>query len=665
MSGWISSKLKVAETFLQQIDQQAAESLGKTNKQEAGESNSVSPPRPVGSLPLKDQLKKSADVIGKLHNDSNSNLVYNRDRNKEIVKPLLGAKSNPTAGDWTELLSSPNDSALSHGNGVSLIRNARKGGANLGSLSSNLSGFEAKRNQKINGIGRKLKQRLDTVKGGLTDGKPSHWEESRKSSVESQTNGSFLEAREVDHKSIGSGVTVAGKCDENVGNNGPLNFTHNGQELHSRDVSEEDVSQTDDKNHRPESITDSLKDAKLETAKEVSVTDDMKIGSSSGSNGESDSDSDSSASTSDSESEREREERKRQMEQIIAERKTAKAIAAIKERENVVARLEGEKESLEKMLEDRAKQQEKEASDLQKAMIETLEAVDKEKQKHNNTRMEALIRLAKLETANADLAKSLASVQWNLQVAVNQVAELRQQIELKQATHEELKKRMANNHQTGASLNQLAGSKGVEFEREILEAEYSFTTDKIARLQDKAKMLEANIEMTRKEIENPTEVEVELKRRLSQFTDHLIQKQAQVEALSSEKATMQFRIEAVSRLLEENKNAVEFSGTLSSFDIESGNWDLSKSKLRPMFENRMRSGGRHLGSLLRQLDAIFSAGAVYLRRNSVARLWSAVYLVCLHFWVIYILMSHSQESQEARSGAVISLENINNNTAGI
>lgn len=34
--------------------------------------------------------------------------------------------------------------------------------------------------------------------------------------------------------------------------------------------------------------------------------------------------------------------------------------------------------------------------------------------------------------------------------------------------------------------------------------------------------------MTRKEIEEPTEVEVELKRRLHQMTDHLIQKQAKV-----------------------------------------------------------------------------------------------------------------------------------------
>lgn len=37
------------------------------------------------------------------------------------------------------------------------------------------------------------------------------------------------------------------------------------------------------------------------------------------------------------------------------------------------------------------------ASELQTTMIETMEAVEVEKQKHNNTRMEALARLAKLE----------------------------------------------------------------------------------------------------------------------------------------------------------------------------------------------------------------------------------------------------------------------------
>lgn len=99
----------------------------------------------------------------------------------------------------------------------------------------------------------------------------------------------------------------------------------------------------------------------------------------------------------------------------------------------------------------------------------------------------------------------------------------------------------------------------------------------------------------------------------------------------------------------------------SSSDLESGTWDLSESKLN----EKIRTGKKQLGSMVKQLDAIFVAGAIFLRRNPTAKIWSLVYLVCLHFWVMYIiLMSHSHPSDEGRSGAVISLENINS-TAGI
>lgn len=87
-----------------------------------------------------------------------------------------------------------------------------------------------------------------------------------------------------------------------------------------------------------------------------STSNDLKTGSSMASDGSSDSDMES-GSTSDSESEHEREERRKKRERILAERAAAKAINAIKEKENIVAKLEGEKESLEKILEERAKQQ--------------------------------------------------------------------------------------------------------------------------------------------------------------------------------------------------------------------------------------------------------------------------------------------------------------------
>jgi hypothetical protein len=196
----------------------------------------------------------------------------------------------------------------------------------------------------------------------------------------------------------------------------------------------------------------------------------------------------------------------------------------------------------------------------------------------------------------------------------------------------------------------------------MLEAEISLLTDKIGRLQDKADKLEADIRTMRKELEEPTEVEMELKRRLDQLTDHLIQKQSQVEALSSEKATLSFRIEAVSRLIEENKG---MSATeASSQDLEAGEWQLSGSKLKPAFQDKIRSGKKHLGWLVMQLNAIFVSGTVFLRRNPTAKIWALLYLVCLHLWVLYILLSHSNDSSssELKSGAVISLENFSNSS---
>lgn len=123
----------------------------------------------------------------------------------------------------------------------------------------------------------------------------------------------------------------------------------------------------------------------------------------------------------------------------------------------------------------------------------------------------------------------------------------------------------------------------------------------------------------------------------------------------------------MSRLLDENMSAsgsTSMDPASSSSDLESGSWELSNSKLRPMLKARIRSGKRQLGSLLQQLDYIFVAGAVFLKRNSTAKIWALIYVVCFHFWVIYILISHSGPSDDGRSGAVISLENINN-TGGV
>ncbi|AAF78387.1 T10O22.16 [Arabidopsis thaliana] len=633
MANWISSKLKAAETILQQLDQQAADSLRKDEKSETHDEVFETSPK-SGSSPvsLKDQLRKktyegSDSGSGSQRNSTEQKPSY-LSSSKKVRKPdqshertsapsqsLTQDNTKLTDNDWTELLSTPNQrtstSTSRSPGGTSAIRGLKKDGKRHGNLGKNplvSDGKKSSSSNVVNSRGRPQKQ---------TNKEPSDKEVSSPSDADMKNRNAprdiFVNST---HKE--SEKDVSGKTP-------PLDDSRrSANETLPRETSPS-VGKRDGRESRRSSVWG--KQVREEVS-QSNVSDGLTRKESSLSSDESESDYESDSST-DSERERQREERRRRRERVFAEKVATKAVAVIKERENMVARLEGEKLSLEKIVEERAKQQAQEAAELQTNMMETLEAADLEKQKHNNTRMEVLTRLAGLEAENAELTRSLAAGQKKLETQIDQVAVLKQQVELKEST-----------------LEGIDTSRGDKFEHQMLEAEISLLTDKIGRLQDKATKLEADIEMMRKELEEPTEVEIELKRRLNQLTDHLIQKQSQ----------------AVSRLIEENKG---MSATeASSQDLEAGDWELSGSKFKPAFQDKIRSGKKHLGWLVMQLNAIFISGTVFLRRNPTAKIWAVVYLVCLHLWVLYILLSHSDASSsgELRSGAVISLENFSNSS---
>lgn len=618
MAGWISSKLKVAETFLQQIDQQAAESLGKNERPRSpsaapgggGGGGDGATKRTDSAPPLKYQLPKKSPPLPPDVGHQRANY------------PVGARPPSPPAdlglavadGDWTELLGSSEPA------GATARPNGGTAKKIVGKAARKGSGGAPKPRRKPD----VMPEGEIVVKGPSQEEEqqpPSSGEHGTPSPVESFRRGPDpgLSQLEIHREEVGP---VGGR--------------------------EEDSQLLEVK----EGVVGGDGGKSTTTLRSSTTRDDSR--SSSGSGDESGSGSDSS-STSDSENESERRaEKRRRRQQILAEKMKAIAADAIKERENIVARLEGEKQSLEKILVEREKKHAQEASELQMSMIEILEAVEKEKQKHNSTRMEALARLAHLEATNAELARSFAKNQWNLEMEVNRVAELRQQVELKELTQQEYKRKMSKTHQSAApSLDESESSRRSQVEQEILGAEFSLICDKIVKLKDKAKKLEDNIEITRREIVHPTEVEVELKKRLDQLTDRLIQKQTQVEALSSEKATLVLRMEMVSKLLDE-------SALPARFDIEAGTWRKSSSALH----DRIRSGQQQLGSVVRQLDAIFCAGVIYLRRNPKAQIWSLLYLLCLHLWVMYILASHSPVSESGSRGAVLSLEAINKTSSG-
>uniref|UniRef100_A0A7N0V9A8 Golgin candidate 2 n=1 Tax=Kalanchoe fedtschenkoi TaxID=63787 RepID=A0A7N0V9A8_KALFE len=522
MSGWISSKLKAAENLLQQIDQQAAGTLGKGDVQKSNEllPSSENPSRSGDYVPLKDQLKKKSQDN---HNDEQK-------RGRPSAHLATTSRTTLTDNDTIELLRGPkkqiSPGSANRSNGASAVRSVQRY-ARRAPTATSKSATAVENNSKGDSSGvragaEKLLLQTRTDIRDL-DGTLSNADVSR--AVELLPETSYSQSIHSDANAVqGKVSSMTSLLDEkNQKKDIPVdrssNEAANVSTIESKTISSE-------KQLLP---VEEVSSTNLGAGTSTSPTSDgLKRSSGSFTEDErSDSDIDSSSS-SDSESEREREERRRRKQKILAEKAAAVAAEALKERENLVARLEGEKQSLEKILEERAKQQAQEASELQSAMMETMEAADLEKEKHNKTRMEALTRVSKLEIANADLGKSLVAAQWNLEVEANRVAEISRLIQLKELTLEELVKRISATRQTVRSADQLAAPHGAELEREILEAEYSHISGKTEHLQDKAKKLEADIELLKYEIENPSEVEHELMRRLGQMTDHLIQKQAQV-----------------------------------------------------------------------------------------------------------------------------------------
>ncbi|CAN0902250.1 Golgin candidate 2 [Linum grandiflorum] len=395
MSNWISSKLRVAETFFEQIDQQAAESLKKNEGTRSEDLKLEIRAKGGGSVPLKDQLRKKKSSPSSLSlspeaGDYRDELIGQRsaepvagssvgfrksdgDKEKEV---FISAKPKPTMtdSDWTALLGSPSPpSTSSHrsggGGGVAGIRGPRK------DFRRQVSS-EGKRNVKASNVesGVRSNRRPDPAK---IVAKRSDADEAsssaRSSNVKLQGDVKGFDRQEVERKEVIKSGEIA-------------------------DVAVLNVSPVSEVKKGAGGVYDRLRSTvkgkrKAAVGSKSLVSDDVKRGSSYSSDGGSDSGSEFDSSSSDSEDERERERR----EKILAEKAIAKAAEAVKERENYVARLEGEKQSLEKILEERAKQAAEEASELQTTMMETMEAADVEHEKHKNTRMEALSRLAELE----------------------------------------------------------------------------------------------------------------------------------------------------------------------------------------------------------------------------------------------------------------------------
>ncbi|GAQ86464.1 Golgi integral membrane protein [Klebsormidium nitens] len=399
---------------------------------------------------------------------------------------------------------------------------------------------------------------------------------------------------------------------------------------------------------------------------------DTDADSESGTDEETDSDSDDSEDERAAELQRQKEEAERQ---AIERQKAAAAAAAlevtaaetagraVKEREDVVALLEKEKEELQLEAADALEKHAKEIARLRATATAGSKAAHVEKSSHSSTRMETYSKEEQLVMENIEKAKALAAAQRALEGVVAQALEARRRVEERELHRAELQKQLSEAQQQlrrlqespePAASTSAQAATALAAERERVEAD-------VTRKKQRVIELEARLAAVAGQKREPSERERELERRLQSLTDHLIQKQAQVEALASEKATLALRLETVSSSLHDDEKGDGPFRKRSKHTRQSGTeWWLEDDLEYGSANERAGRSGRpatfdsdasddddskkHRGSILpgalvtalQRFDSLTLGGGRFLRFNTPARVLLALYLLLLHAWVLLV-----------------------------
>eukprot|EP00850_Spirogloea_muscicola_P000064 SM000001S04466 [mRNA] locus=s1:362667:367608:- [translate_table: standard] len=352
------------------------------------------------------------------------------------------------------------------------------------------------------------------------------------------------------------------------------------------------------------------------------------------------------------------------------------AMVALQEQEQELVRLEETREGIKWQVATAAEEHAKEIAKLRESMLEGMQAVQVEKHAHSGTRLEAVQREASLETETLDHAKALAAAQRALDEKVAVVRSLQMRIETGQIRQAEMEQELAEAESSIAQLEQLRhGGLAQDGIHDTQQA--SLRSDELAVLdaryeevQQQVLELEAQLQAEQSAQRQPSALEIDLQQNLKQLIDQLIQKQSQVEALASEKATLTLRLETITNTLEEESAAALLQSKRRKAaaamldhrdgDDEDPEYGLTRTST-PSKSRRAVFAGKDFGlgaagnAVMRQvsllalgLDSLFLGGARYLRGSSSARAMLAGYLCLLHAWVLLVWLMSSRTATALR-----------------
>nr|XP_047133107.1 golgin subfamily A member 5 isoform X2 [Hydra vulgaris] len=137
--------------------------------------------------------------------------------------------------------------------------------------------------------------------------------------------------------------------------------------------------------------------------------------------------------------------------------------------------------------------------------------------------------------------------------------------------------------------------------------------------------------------------EEELENRLRTLTENLIHKQTTIEALGTEKNSLVLQLERLEKQYADVQNSLvkrSKANQQNDFDdLEAGSHIASISSVMPSQITR----NQHWKKTVNTIDKISIQLGVFLRRYPTARLMVVIYMIILHIWVTFVLLTYTPE----------------------
>lgn len=178
----------------------------------------------------------------------------------------------------------------------------------------------------------------------------------------------------------------------------------------------------------------------------------------------------------------------------------------------------------------------------------------------------------------------------------------------------------------------------LHFSREEM---HSLKKTQISRNQE----YEANIKRLQSQLnakQTVTSSQEELENRIRTLTDSLIHKQTVVEALSTEKNSLNLQLERLERQYKDIQNSLIKRSKTSSNDIEEGEGESKLHSISSIMPQQISRNVRWR-TTVNEIDKFSIRLGVFLRRYPIARLMVIFYMLLLHLWVTFVILTYTPE----------------------